>query len=79
MNHDLNPAQESPRDKQYLVEAADLVKNKMPEGYGFIIFAFPLLSTGRMFYIANGERKDCLKALKEWIAQVEARGLGKHV
>lgn len=68
-----------PGDKQYLKDVADIVKNKMPEGYGFIVFAFPFRETGRMFYLSNGEREDCIPALEEWIRNAKAHGFGKHV
>ena len=61
------------KDKIWLQEMSELVKNKLPEGYGFIVFAFPF-DGGRMFYASNGQREDCIKALREWLAQVDGDG-----
>src|SRR5262245_11960616 len=66
----IDPKSESPRDKQYLQEAAELVRNKMPEGYGFIVFAFPFNAGGRIFYASNANRADAINA--PLLGQVQA-------
>jgi hypothetical protein len=78
MSHELNPIEESPHDKQFLKDAADLVRNKIPPGYGFIVFAFPVNAPGRLFYISTGQRDGCIATLKEWIRHAEAHGIDKH-
>lgn len=41
----------TPHDKQWMQECCDLVKNKMPEGYGFIVFGFPMGADGRPSFV----------------------------
>lgn len=65
------------RDQQWIQEMCELVKNKMPEGYGFVVFGFPFNSAGRLYYASNGQREDVVKSLKEWIKHAEADFL-KH-
>ena len=51
-----------------LPEIAKDIKNKLPEGYGFIVFAFQFgdADDRRMMYISNANRDDALKALQEF-------------
>lgn len=58
-----------PMDKEYLREMAKVVESKLPDNYGFIVFAFPFGPGGRMFYLSNAQRADAINALKEWLIQ----------
>lgn len=72
--------QGSPRDKQWLQECAELVKNKMPENYLFVVFGFPISGSDRCFYASNATRESAIEALKEWIRHAEQDGnYLKHV
>lgn len=55
------------KDKQFLVECADLVKQKMPEGYNFVVFAFPQKSGERMLYVSDATRESAIEALYQWL------------
>ena len=61
-----------PRDQMWLQEAAELVNNKMPETHTFVIFAFPIKGSDRVYYSSKGGRSDVIEALKQWIAFQEA-------
>lgn len=58
----------TPRDKQWLQECCELVKNKMPENYSFVIFGFPTTGSDRIYYASSAERDSVRIALKEWLA-----------
>ena len=59
------------RDKQYLIDAANAVKAKLPDHEGFILFAIPFANQGdnRLKYISNLQRADAVNILKEWLIQ----------
>ena len=61
-------------DKQYLREAADAIKARLPDGFGFILLAFPFRGEGdkRLAYISNAQREDAIAALKEWLLKCGA-------
>lgn len=69
---------ETPKDKMWLHEMCELVKNKMPENYSFVVFGFPTAKSDRCYYASNADRKDVITALKVWIADKEAE-FGKHL
>lgn len=79
MNRPIEPG--TPRDKQWLQECCELVQNKLPENYTFVVFAFPVVGTNRVYYASNARRTDIIIALKEWIkhAESEPQNHGKHV
>ena len=54
-------------DKDYLREMAKVVQAKMPDGFGFIVFAFEFGEDKRMYYTSNAKREDAINALKEWL------------
>lgn len=72
MKRELSPYRQEEGDKQYLKDICDLVKPRLPDGYGFIVFAFPFETGGRMFYASNAQRDDAVKALREWLTHAEA-------
>ena len=61
-------------DKQYLREMAEVLKAKLPDNHGFILLTFPFGNDpgGRINYTANGERKDCINAMKEFLIRNDA-------
>jgi len=56
-----------PKDQLWLEEMCDLVKNKMPENYRFVVFGFPTSGTDRCYYASNATRESAVAALTEWI------------
>ncbi len=65
------------RDQQWIQEMCELVKNKMPENYSFVVFGFPTVESGRCYYASNATRESAITALKEWIKHAETDFL-KH-
>lgn len=61
-------------DREFLKEAAQQVKAKLPDNYGFILLAFPFNGEGdaRLVYISNAQRTDALNAMKEWLLKCGA-------
>jgi hypothetical protein len=51
--------------------AMDAARRELPPGTGVILFAFDFGAGGGLVYIANAERDDCIRLLKEWIAREE--------
>ena len=60
-----------PKDQQWLQEMCELVKNKLPEGYSFIVFAFPTAEKNRVYYASNSTRESAIAALKHWLEYQE--------
>lgn len=50
-----------------LREIGDYAKTRMPLGMGFTLLMFDFGGGGNMFYISNGQRKDVLKSMQEFI------------
>lgn len=53
---------------------AKKVDNELPEGFGFVVLAFKfntIPDTSQMMYVSNADRKDIVKAMKEWIKKTE--------
>jgi hypothetical protein len=70
----------TPQDRIWLQEACDLVKNKFPENYSFLVFAFPKEGDGRTFYASNATRESAIEALKVWLKYAEEESTyGTHV
>lgn len=67
-----------PRDQQWIQEMCELVKNKMPENYSFVVFGFPITGSDRCYYASNATRDSAVAALKEWLKHAEKDYL-KHV
>jgi hypothetical protein len=65
--------------RERMQETARMVAATLPPFTGFIIFAFDVeTDKGRMEYISNCDRRDCVEALKEWIEKTE-QGWMKHL
>lgn len=60
---------QQPMDKNFLNQMAQDVSARLPDNYGFIVFAFPFQDGGRMLYTSNAQRADAVNALKEWLIQ----------
>ena len=61
-------------DKEYLKDAARAVHATLPDGYGFILLAFPFNGEGgnRLVYISNAQRADAINTMKEWLLKCGA-------
>ena len=67
--------------KEHLGEIAKQVESMLPEGSGFMIFAFDFGDDGsrRMQYISNAQREDAFAALREFMQKVNNENYGKHL
>ena len=55
-------------DREYLRDLARTIEARLPDGYGFILLAFPFgEEPGRLFYTSNAKREDAVASLKEWL------------
>ena len=52
-------------------DIARRLKGAMPPGFGFSLFIFSYGDSGEMFYFSSADRKDMIKALKEFIQKQE--------
>ncbi len=65
--------------RERMQETARMIAAVLPPGTGFVLLAFDLnRSDGRMEYVSNGQRRDVVKAMKEFIRKTEGTW-GKHV
>lgn len=67
--------------KEHLGEIAKQVESMLPEGSGFILFAFDFGedNSRRMQYISNANREDAFKALEEFMTKITEEKYGKHL
>lgn len=67
--------------KEHLGEIAKQVESMLPEGSGFMIFAFDFDedNTRRMQYISNAKREDAFAALREFMQKINDENYGKHL
>jgi hypothetical protein len=54
-----------------LNEIGHLIGPVLPKGFGFTLLIFSFGPGGSMFYISNSDRRDMIKAMKEFIAKQE--------
>jgi hypothetical protein len=66
-------------DREWLNRAATLIKDELPDGFGFILLAFNFGPEGHLIYTSNAERKDAIAALKEWLLKVSPEEWLKHI
>ena len=60
--------------KEYLQLMATEVAKRLPDNHGFILLTFPFnTEEGRCNYVANGSRKDCINAMKEFMVRCGAQ------
>lgn len=58
---------------QTMRDIADNVKEKIGEGYGFMVMVFPFGEEKTAHYISNARREDMVKALREKADVLEAK------
>ena len=56
-----------------LKELGSDLKKRMPAGWGFNLLIFSYGEGGSLFYISSAQRKDMLKAMREFIDKFEIR------
>jgi len=62
-------------DKDYLRIAAQAIKDKLPDNYGFILLAAPFGEpdgNARLVYISSMTRETAINAMKEWLIKCSA-------
>lgn len=60
-----------PGDKEWLALASNALKERLPDGYGFILMAMPFgTGKGRLYYCSDLDRESAIKVVKEWLFQV---------
>lgn len=52
--------------EKYLKQIGQLMKETMPEGYGFAFFLFTYGEGGNFFYISSADREGIIKLLDEF-------------
>lgn len=57
--------------KNHIKDLARMVKNEVPEDWGFILLTFPFKIEGQMIYVSNANREDVIKAMEEFIAHAK--------
>lgn len=55
--------------KPLLRELGANIDEKLPEGWGFNLLLFTFGEGGNLFYIANADRADVIKMMREWISR----------
>ena len=66
--------------RSHFQEIAREIDERLPEGWGFVLMAFPFGEReGRLNYIANCQREDGLRVIREWLAKVDAQNRGEHL
>ena len=71
------------KDTERMRQVAKAVDDRLPDGFGFIVMAFPfegIQDEPRLSYVSNANRSDVIKAVKEWLfTQGEAENWMEHV
>lgn len=60
--------------KGKLQNIAQNIDKELPEGFGFALLTFKFNTepdTSELMYVANANREDIVKAMKEWIKKTE--------
>lgn len=48
-----------------------MIREVLPDGWGFNLLLFEFGERGALFYISDAQREDILRVMKEWIARNE--------
>jgi hypothetical protein len=63
----MTPQEEDAKARANMQAIARSVKRQLPDGWAFVVLAFPFGSGGRMNYVANADRVDVVRAMYEFI------------
>lgn len=66
-------------DREWLQRTATLIKDELPDGFGYILFAFNFGPNGTLVYTSNADRKDAVAVLKEWLLKISPEEWLKHI
>lgn len=58
-----------PEIEQRMKLIGELIKDKLPDNWGFNLLLFTYGEKGNLFYISSAEREDVIKVMKEFIAR----------
>ena len=74
---------EGPKDantRDQMQEICREIDNRLPDGWGYVVLAFPFGDKlGRLNYASNGDRRDVIKLLKEFLYKAKKNEFGGHV
>lgn len=67
----------APLDRKFLQDAAGAVRQKLPDGYAFILLAAPTGAPAgpgehRLVYVSDMTRESAISVLKEWLLKCGA-------
>lgn len=68
-----------PNDKEFLQLAAEQVKARLPDGWGYILLVFQFGPGARLGYVSNAKREDAVATLKEWLLKQSPENWLKHI
>lgn len=57
--------------KGKLQDIGKMIKNELPEGFGFVLLSFYFNSEGQLMYVSNAKREDVVKAMEEFIEKTK--------
>lgn len=63
----MNMSIRNPEMEQLMRQLAAVIKDQLPEGWGFNLFLFQFGENGALFYISDAERSDVINAMKEYV------------
>lgn len=53
------------------VETAEVLKERMPPGAGYILLVFDFGAAGNLAYASTADRRDAIATMREWIRTME--------
>lgn len=64
---------ETEKVKARMQHLAHIIKELLPETYGFTLLAYPFGESkdNEMIYVSNSNREDVVKAMEEWIEKTK--------
>ena len=62
-----------PEIERVSTEIGRMLKNVMPDGWGFTLLMFTYGADGSMFYISSAERSDMMRPMREFLQKFEAQ------
>ena len=57
--------------KEKLQDIGKMIKNELPEGFGFALLSFYFNAEGQLMYVSNAKREDVVKAMEEFIEKTK--------
>ncbi len=66
---ELNKLEEEVKAK--LQDIGKMIKNELPEDFGFVLLSFHFNTEGQLMYVSNANRDDVIKAMEEFIEKTK--------